>query len=75
MNRRAFSRIGVAATSLVAGLALFHRPLSDARYAIPYDLPEYQFPLAKVGEGRASRTGCVGSPMAPHKTLILTSMV
>lgn len=36
----------VAATLLAAALALFHRCLFDARYAIPFDLPEYHYPLA-----------------------------
>jgi hypothetical protein len=52
MDRTALVRIGIAAALLTAVLSLFHRPLFDGRYATPYDLPEYHFPLAwQIAQG------------------------
>jgi hypothetical protein len=52
VDRPAILRAGVAVLLLAAALGLFHRALFDARYAIPYDLPEYHFPLAwQIAQG------------------------
>jgi hypothetical protein len=45
-------RWGVGAVLLAGSLLLFHRALFDGRFAIPYDLPEFHFPLAwQIAEG------------------------